>query len=172
MILRNKFSLTHNTILSLFRYGPGPHRVRVSVVLPSDKTETEQSFIIEMASLDLMPHAIHMFLEQVSHGLWNNGWFYINGPHVIQCGPQATEDDTKAFNKDAREVALQPFREKQLESLAFPEYSEKFPHVPWTIGYTGRPGGPDWYINKVRIGTRWPVVDFCSTRISLTQPTD
>jgi hypothetical protein len=33
--------------------------------------------------------------------------------------------------------------------LAFPDYSDEYPHEPWTIGYTGRPGGPDWYINKV-----------------------
>jgi len=46
-------------------------------------------------------------------------------------------------------LALRPFRELQLDTLAFPEYSEDFPHVTWTLGYTGRPGGPDWYINKV-----------------------
>jgi len=36
-----------------------------------------------------------------------------------------------------------------LEKLAFPDYSDEFPHQPWTLGFTGRPGGPDWYINKV-----------------------
>lgn len=99
-----------------------------------------------MAPLDVMPHAAHIFLEQVDHGLWNNAWFYINGPHVIQAGPQAADGDE---SNEPRESALRPFRELSLDSLAYPEYSAQFPHLPWTLGFTGRPGGPDFYINKV-----------------------
>lgn len=113
-------------------------------------TPRAQSFVVQMASLDSMPHAVHLFLEQVSHRLWNRGWFYINGPHVMQAGPQA--DFSRVIDKeeiDERKLALTPFRELQLDSLAFPEYSEDFPHEPYTLGFTGRPGGPDWYINKV-----------------------
>lgn len=110
-----------------------------------------QSFTVQMAPLDSMPHAVHLFLEQVAHKLWNRGWFYINGPHVMQAGPQA--DFTSVANNqedvDERKLALSPFRELQLDALAFPEYSEDFPHEPYTLGFTGRPGGPDWYINKV-----------------------
>jgi hypothetical protein len=112
-----------------------------------------KSFTVEMAPLDLMPHAVHLFLEQVAHKLWDNGWFYLNGPHVFQAGPQVPDDDEneEAIEKgaDERTLALKPFRDVQLDTLAFPEYSEKFPHVPWTLGFTGRPGGPDFYINKV-----------------------
>jgi hypothetical protein len=60
------------------------------------------------------------------------------------------EDDTieeDTFEAD-RAAALKPFIEAELASLDFPEYSERFPHEKWTLGYTGRPGGPDWYINK------------------------
>lgn len=99
-----------------------------------------------------MPHAVHLFLEQVSHGLWDNAWFYINGPHVLQAGPQADEAALAkaiAAGEDERSLALRPFRELQLDTLSFPEYSEDFPHVPMTLGFTGRPGGPDFYINKV-----------------------
>lgn len=105
-----------------------------------------------MAPLESMPHAVHLFLEQVSHGLWNNAWFYINGPHVLQAGPQADEKELEAAiaaGEDERALALRPFRELQLDTLSFPEYSEDFPHVTWTLGFTGRPGGPDFYINKV-----------------------
>lgn len=101
-----------------------------------------------------MPHAIHLFLEQVSHKLWDNAWFYINGPHVLQAGPQADEDEIDRLHDlmedyDERELAVRPFREKNLESLSFPEYSNEYQHIPWTLGFTGRPGGPDFYINKV-----------------------
>jgi hypothetical protein len=118
--------------------------------LPSDDNETEHKFLVETAPIDLMPHAVHLFLEQVDHGLWDNSWFYINGPHVLQAGPMLEEDDTieeDTFEAD-RAAALKPFIEAELASLNFPEYSERFPHEKWTLGYTGRPGGPDWYINK------------------------
>jgi hypothetical protein len=100
-----------------------------------------------MAPLSDMPHAVHLFLEQVSHELWDNSWFYINGPHVLQAGPQVEEGD--GTGEDPRSVSLRPFHELDLEKMSFPEYSENFPHVPWTLGFTGRPGGPDFYINKV-----------------------
>jgi cyclophilin family peptidyl-prolyl cis-trans isomerase len=106
-----------------------------------------------MAPLDLMPHAVHLFLEQVSHRLWDDSWFYLNGPHVLQAGPQVqdTEEHDIALENgaDERELALKPFRKLQLDSMAFSEYSDQYPHKPWTLGYTGRPGGPDFYINKV-----------------------
>ena len=99
-----------------------------------------------------MPHAVHLFLEQVAHGLWNNAWFYINGPHVVQVGPQPSNvvpGPGHAVDEDDRTMALRPFRDLQLDTLTFPEYSAEYPHVPWTLGFTGRPGGPDFYINKV-----------------------
>jgi hypothetical protein len=102
-----------------------------------------------MAPIALMPHSVHFFLEQVSHNLWNNAYFYLNGPHVLQGGPQAENGMVEITGLDARELALQPFEEMKLAHLAFPEYSDEYPHVPWTLGFTGRPGGPDFYINKM-----------------------
>jgi len=128
--------------------------VEIFVTLPHlEEDEQNKSFVIEMAPLESMPHAVHLFLEQVAHGLWNSAWFYVNGPHVLQAGPQASDAEveqaaTTDNNEDERSMALRPFRELQLETLSFPEYSEDFPHVRWTLGFTGRPGGPDWYINK------------------------
>jgi Cyclophilin type peptidyl-prolyl cis-trans isomerase/CLD len=149
------------------RFGPGPHHVKFTVLLPTDETETERSFIVEMASLDVMPHAVHLFLEQVAHGLWDNGWFYLNGPHVLQAGPQVEEEEEELYHSkeqtgvgsngdaemaaaaDERSLALKPFIDLELDTLAFPEYSDKHPHNKWTLGFTGRPGGPDFYINKM-----------------------
>lgn len=130
-----------------FRFGPGPHYVEISVLLPHlDESQNNRTFIIEMAPLDYMPHAVHLFLEQVSHGLWNSAWFYVNGPHVMQAGPMALESDMEANpGIDERTMALRPFRKLKLETLAFPEYSEEYPHVRWTLGFTGRPGGPGTY---------------------------
>lgn len=105
-------------------------------------TEKDYQFVVEMAPLDLVPHAIHLFLEQVAHGLWDHSFMYLNGPHVLQIGPQD-------FNTDDDANALHSFYEAELDEMMFPDYSQDFPHLPWTLGYTGRPGGPDFYINKV-----------------------
>ena len=135
-------------LLVSHRFGPGPHYVQISVTLPHlDGNDRYQSLVVEMAPLDSMPHAVHLFLEQVAHNLWNRAWFYVNGPHVLQGGPQANEEDIQD-DEEERTVALRPFRERQLETMAFPEYSQDFPHVRYTLGFTGRPGGPDFYINK------------------------
>lgn len=113
----------------------------MTIKIPGDTAES-RAFTIELAPLAKMPHAVHLFLEQVYHELWDNTWFYLNGPHVLQAGPQDWDDDEEG-------QALKRFKETQLDTLAFPEYSHDFPHIPWTLGFTGRPGGPDWYINKV-----------------------
>ena len=106
-----------------------------------------------------MPHAVHLFLEQVHHGLWDNTWFYLNGPHVMQAGPQDWEEE-----KEETGAALKKFQNYQLDTLAFPEYSHKFPHVPFTMGFTGRPGGPDFYsefkTNKIYLTTYYYVRGF------------
>jgi hypothetical protein len=31
--------------------------------------------------------------------------------------------------------------------MPFQEYSPKFPHAKYTIGYAGRPSGPGWYVS-------------------------
>ena len=122
------------------RFGPGPHHIKFDIKFAD--SETLESFIVELAPLHLMPHAAHLFLEQAYHELWDNTWFYLNGPHVLQAGPQD-------WDEDPVDKGLKRFKDQQLDTLAFPEYSNEFPHVPWTLGYTGRPGGPDFYINKV-----------------------
>jgi hypothetical protein len=89
-----------------------------------------------MAPIKYVPHAVHFFLEQVSHGLWNGSAFHLNRHHVLQVGPSTPE------HKDR-------FREMELDRLAFPDYSPHYPHHRWTLGYAGRPGGPSWYVNKI-----------------------
>ena len=33
--------------------------------------------------------------------------------------------------------------------MPFQEYHDDYPHKRFTVGFAGRPGGPDFYINKV-----------------------
>jgi hypothetical protein len=115
-----------------------------TVSLPNENGhEDYRTFKVELAPLNDMPHANHLFLQQIYHELWDGTWFYLNGAHVLQAGPQDWEGD-----EEEMEHSLRRFSDAQLDTLSFPEYNPKFPHVMWTLGFTGRPGGPDWYINK------------------------
>jgi hypothetical protein len=44
---------------------------------------------------------------------------------------------------------VQRFRRAGLDGVVFQEYSPKFPHEKFTVGYAGRPGGPDFYISTM-----------------------
>ena len=127
--------------LCIFRFGEGPHRVKFTIKFPNEQG-TFPHFVAEMAPLELMPHAVHLFLEQVAHQLWDDTVIFLNGPHVIQVGPTDYEGAEPG-------EAMRSFVDAKLDKLSFPEYSSEFPHEPMTIGFTGRPGGPDWYINKM-----------------------
>jgi hypothetical protein len=160
------FVSNYQHCLPTYSFGPGPHQVEFSVILPEPKPDHPdravlRKFVIELAPLDAVPHAVHFFLEQVAHQLWDGTYFYLNGPHVVQVGPQYFEADMEHdhpddiipfYKKDEdrnRAMALQYFREFDLEKLAFPDYSETYPHRAWTVGFAGRPSGPDFYVNKV-----------------------
>mmetsp|Transcript_13241 Transcript_13241/g.31770 ORF Transcript_13241/g.31770 Transcript_13241/m.31770 type:complete len:570 (+) Transcript_13241:716-2425(+) len=137
----------------LERFGPGPHKVAMYFQIPDGNGNLgpEQRMVIQLAPLDLVPHAVHFFMEQVEHGLWNSeNYVYLNGPHVLQIGPQVWEEDYGEMTDDEyEERRVGHFYELGLEELIFPDYSDDYPHAQYTLGFTGRPGGPDFYINKV-----------------------
>jgi TolA-binding protein len=70
----------------LDKYGPGPHHVEFLLDFPPNNTPpgSESMFVIEMAPFNLMPHTVYLFLEQVTHGLFNGTSFYRNAGHVVQ----------------------------------------------------------------------------------------
>lgn len=91
---------------------------------------------LELAPLDEMPHTLYTFLEQVNLGLFNGmGFaFHHNGPHIIMGSP-------------TDQAHIDRFWESGVGHVLFPEYSNAFPHVAYTAGLSGRPGGPDFYFN-------------------------
>eukprot|EP00978_Attheya_sp_CCMP212_P020447 scaffold58530_cov49-Attheya_sp.AAC.2 len=148
-ILQNSISReSERSVLN--KFGPGPHRVDMNVKIPVTRygeiahyeTETIQ---LEMAPLHLMPHSVHLFLEQVAHGLWNGVTFLYNGDHVLQAAPR--EAGWVPSDEDNVDTAS-PFEQAKLTRVSFPEYNAAYPHEAYTLGFAGRPGGPDFYINK------------------------
>ena len=129
------------------QFGEGPHRVRVKVELDTISASGDAVvfpkvngvFVIEMAPIDLMPHSVRFFMEQVRHKLWDGTSFSYNPSHIIL---------TRAATPDGNTSPLEDFKERDLHSISFQEYSDMYPHLPYTVGLAGLPGGPGWYINK------------------------
>eukprot|EP00545_Synedropsis_sp_CCMP1620_P012260 CAMPEP_0119004220 /NCGR_PEP_ID=MMETSP1176-20130426/1023_1 /TAXON_ID=265551 /ORGANISM="Synedropsis recta cf, Strain CCMP1620" /LENGTH=361 /DNA_ID=CAMNT_0006955905 /DNA_START=66 /DNA_END=1151 /DNA_ORIENTATION=+ len=136
--------ISRNVVLE--KFGPGPHRVEMILAFdPAEPGEGDaHRIVLELAPLDDMPHANYWFLHQVSLNLWNGCSFHRNAGHVLQSG--AAGNFMNAGNNTNKE---QEFVTAGYSSILFQEYSPNFPHLPLTVGYAGRPGGPDFYISTM-----------------------
>lgn len=99
---------------------------------------------MKLHPIEIMPHSVHLFLEQVYHGLWNDCAFVINSPEVIQAGALPRGKDGKTYKEKMSE-----FEEMGLSKVHFQEYNNDYPHKKWTVGFAVRPGGPDFYVNMM-----------------------
>lgn len=123
----------------LEKYGSGPQLVELELVFPDSHHRGPTKFIIEMAPAELMPHSVHTFLEMVSAGLLDGCSFILNAMHVLKAAP-LPYDGTSAAEK------AHAFSDKGLESVAFKEYSEDYPHKKHTVGFAAD-GSPSFFIN-------------------------
>lgn len=133
---------------ALERFGEGPHRVEFTLQFPPDNVQGsskaassaqgKNKFIVELAPLSIMPHSVYHFLRTISLQLWDDTAFVQHTSHVIQATP------TDFYT--AQPISYK-FKNANLDRLSFQEYSKEYPHERYTVGYAGRPGGPDFYIN-------------------------
>lgn len=117
--------------LILRRYGPEPYRVEMKLKFPKsmpdyDLAGTNGKIIIELGPLAYVPYSVHLFLEVVR--LFKKGSFHRMAGHVTQAFVRTNEP---------------------LAGLAFQEYHSNYPHIKTSLGYAGRPGGPEFYISLV-----------------------
>eukprot|EP00977_Amphora_coffeiformis_P005547 scaffold1170_cov174-Amphora_coffeaeformis.AAC.31 len=122
----------------LERFGPGPHRVEILVQIQIDEQSAEDKFVVEMFSTDDVPHSVFFFLNSVEKQLWDNTVFLHHGEidHIMAAVPL---DYKSQGIKQADIQAL------ELQTLAFPEYSAKYPHEKYTLGFANV--GPTFFIN-------------------------
>ncbi|KAG7359042.1 cyclophilin type peptidyl-prolyl cis-trans isomerase [Nitzschia inconspicua] len=120
------------------KYGPGPHRVHFHVL--SREARKPGDFIVELASIDKMPHSVETFLDMVASKMWDNSVFYhhVTQHHVVAAAP----------------VSYGTFQSKQhqfqalgFNGTSYPEYHKDYPHEKFTIGFAGT--GPNFYINTM-----------------------
>lgn len=89
-----------------------------------------------------MPYTVNFFMSQVSLGLFNGCSFHRNAGHVVQGGPVPS-------HLNPGQKMHQGFKDAMLQSVGFQEYHPDFPHKKYTLGYAGRPGGPDFYVSTM-----------------------
>jgi len=131
---------------ALRRFGEGPHQVKIVLDFPPEPAliapdgTTPRIIVLEMASLELMPHSVYLFLSMVDAGLWNGSSFISKADHALQASP-------RPYYKNEGDDVYRNFIEAGLTSVAFQEYSDQFSHKEYTVGFGGRPGGPEFYFN-------------------------
>jgi len=136
-------------------FGKGPHRVYVELEFPEDVRRIKQwkldnkgnennppsdlkgptSFIIRLYH-DNMPHSTNVFLHSVKEKFYDGIYFDYAPEHILM-----TNIDERVVNSKFVTGGQGP--------LAFSEYSPKHKHEKWTIGFAGRPSGPNFYMNMV-----------------------
>lgn len=127
------------------KFGRSDHYVEFELVFPDDNNNNNNGddgpnkFIMEMASIDLMPHSVNTFLEMVSIGLLDGCSFILNALQVVKAAP-LPYDGTSASDK------AKAFSQHGLESVSFKEYSDAYPHKMYTVGFAAD-GSPSFYIN-------------------------
>jgi len=132
------------------KFGDGDIRVEMDLVFPPVYTADgsivpdngPKMIVMEMASLDLMPHSVYTFLEMVSEGLIEGCSFVTNNEHTLKTAPMPHDTSSPRVTK----LKTMQFYDANLESVAFQEYSPEFPHEKYTVGFAGN-GSPSFYIN-------------------------
>jgi cyclophilin family peptidyl-prolyl cis-trans isomerase len=132
----------------LEKYGASPQRVEMELVFPDGKLGPNK-FVMELAPVALMPHSVHFFLEMVSLELLDGCSFILNALHVLKAAPLPYTGSSAAEK-------AKDFTNAGLESVAFKEYSELYPHKQYTVGFAAD-GSPSFYINtqdnsKIHVG--------------------
>jgi cyclophilin family peptidyl-prolyl cis-trans isomerase len=140
---------------AIAKYGSGVKRVEFELIFP-DETSGPDTFVVEMANIELMPHSVWTFLEMASSGLLDGCSFILNALHVLKAAP-LPYDGSPAADK-----ALD-FHTLGLESVAFREYSPEYPHKRYTVGFAAD-GSPSFYINT-EDNTQIHVGDPCFAKV-------
>jgi len=146
----------------LEKYGPGPYQVKFKIkvmvhenkpelFVPGDAKEIssfvtakglsiKKDVIVELAPLDLMPHAIHLFLDLVSNKLWDDTVFLHNEQmeHLMAAAP---------IHYSTHNLKIDHLDSLPFQKLGFPEYSAEYPHKKYTLGFAAH--GPTFYVNTM-----------------------
>ena len=126
----SRFSITQD-------YGKGPFKVELVVRSKLHMRIVRQTIVFELAPLSAMPHSIHHFARMLTKRLWE-GMAFMPKQGRIQASPIDMET---LDNMDWK------FENAKLKSLSFAEHSPDYKCGSYSVGFSGNPGGPDFYMN-------------------------
>lgn len=132
---------SHRAVLQKWG-GGGPFRVEFVLRFPGEQGHAiGNRIVIETAPLGMMPHAVHMFLEMASGGLYTGTKFNFGGTDTVTVNIEHDDEGDKLKKKFS----------DYTPALSFPEYNDHFPHAEYTLGFMGRDPdglpGPSFFIN-------------------------
>ena len=84
--------------------------------------QPEETLYIHAGPIDYVPYSVYYFVHMIDN--WKHAVIHRNAGHV------------KQFKVDG-----------DFQPMAFQEYHEAFPHIEYSLGFAGRPGGPAFYIS-------------------------
>jgi len=128
--------------IAVDKFGTGPYFVEMQVQLPSSSNPQAGAAIetikIELAPLDMMPHSVHTFLEQVDSGAWDGTAFDVHAGHVLM-----------ARSSQGRQGEVNSRVKQEVPTIMFPEYNAQYPHDKYTIAFPTHPNSSQnsFYIN-------------------------
>lgn len=122
-------------------YGDGPYQVAITLkssAAVAKNSPTNEPIILELAP-NMMPHSVHHFLRMISKDLWVGMTFMPqqSARHRIHASPVDFESLNRLDWK---------FKDAKLSNLSFGEQSPNS-CGPYSVGFAGSPGGPDFYVN-------------------------
>jgi len=138
--------------LAVQKFGADPYRVKVTL---TDIYRSTSYFVIELAPLSEMPHAVYHFLQMVDQNLWDGLSFILGHGTASSTTMQPTVDYWVAkplmVEKEHHHPSWESkrFEDANLTHLSFTEHSTKYPPAgkyKYSVAFSGHPGGPSFYI--------------------------
>uniref|UniRef100_A0A7S1D247 PPIase cyclophilin-type domain-containing protein n=1 Tax=Cyclophora tenuis TaxID=216820 RepID=A0A7S1D247_CYCTE len=129
-------------------HGKGPFVVEFKLKFPTTMGPAVEpnTFGVELASLSEMPHTIFTFLDLVDLQLFDGTAFVAANAMQMEGGSPGHAATDRAIKLYERYAKFGYSR----SPLAFNEYSPRFPHEQFTVGFVGSPvAGPGLVINMV-----------------------
>ena len=114
------------------------YQVEFELEIPGTEGEVNLQYMTVDVDGENMPHAVLTFLSQVDAGLYQTRGFgfHHSGEHIVFGSPVGNVN-----GMESGEI----WEASGFSRLLFHEHSEVVPHVPYTIGFSGR--GPSMYFN-------------------------
>ena len=139
-VMKETIQVMSSELLEL-KYGPGPYYVELILGF-ADTALEPQRVLIELAAKDA-PYTTLYYLAQLQRDLWTGCNVNLNPGHVLLADPSIPSRSVSRYQDmltttcDRIKFNSNPYADAE-GRVVFQEYSNNRPHVPFTLGLSGR----------------------------------